>query len=245
VKARRLKPVPLTNALLASYRAIRQNSPMPAPCSKIKATARLALAVFALAAFLPAQDQMLKVKGGHQLGETSEQFFSEGQEKEALSACAATDFKKVEKIFRAKLKKDCEDLAATRQLAMDGKRTQYHAAGEPAEMREDTFTFDGGRLVKVDLLYALPTLEHNNRGFTFKQIFEGATQAYGPPTNETTKQVQDDYGVPYIAHQELWLTQSAAIQIIEKPGPRGATTLTASTREEFDRTAGKISNPLQ
>jgi hypothetical protein len=201
--------------------------------------------MFALAAFLPAQEQMLKVKGGHQLGETAEQFFSEGQEKEALNACASTDFKKVEKIFRVKLKKDCEDLAATRQMAMDGKRAEYRSAGEPAEMREDTFTFDGGHLVKVDLLYSLPSLEYNNRGFTFNQIFEGAKQAYGPPTRETSKQVQDDYGVPYTAHQELWLTPSAAILITEKPGPHGSTLLAASTREEYDRTAGKLPNPLQ
>jgi len=264
------------NALLAPAIAIRQNPSMLAAGSKISGTGLslcalvlaktkihrlpfmdaqgkklipLVLAVLALAFCLPAQDQMLKVKGGHQLGETAEQFFSEGQEKEALSSCAAADFKKLEKILRFQLKKHCDDLAATRQLAMYGKRNEYQGAGEPDELREDTFTFDAGHLVKVELIYGLPSLEFNNRGFTFKQIFDGAKQAYGLPTSETTKPVQDQYGVPYTAHRELWLTPSAAILITEKPGPGGSTTLIASTREEYDRTAAtalpKSPNPLE
>ncbi len=237
----------LPDTMLAPRNANRQNLCMPAGATKISAKA--VLAVFALAAALSAQEQMIKVKGGHQLGETAEQFFAEGQEKEALSSCAAADFKKVEKIFRAQLKKDCADLAATRQGALDGKRVDYHGAGEPAELRQDTFTFDGGRLVKVELLYAPPSMEFNNRGLTFKQILEGAKQAYGPPTSETTKPVQDLYGVPYDAHQELWVTPSAAILITEKPGQGGSTTLTAFTRAEYDRLTPadtpKPPNPLE
>ena len=42
----------------------------------------LAFALLLLAADVLAQDQPIKVKGGHQLGETAEQFFAEGYEKE-------------------------------------------------------------------------------------------------------------------------------------------------------------------
>lgn len=222
---------------------------MLAPGSKITTAALTLLALFALAVSVPAQEQLMKVKGGHQLGETAEQFFSEGQEKEALSSCATTDFKKMEKILRFQLKKHCDDIAATRRLASSGKREEYHGAGEPDELREDTFTFDSGHLVKVELHYALPSLEFNNRGFSFQQIFDGAKQAYGPPTIETTKPVQDQYGVPYTAHRELWLTPSAAILITENPGPGGSTILVASTREEYDRTTPTATprppNPLE
>lgn len=44
-------------------------------------TGLLTLAVVALAAGVRAQEQPIKVKGGHQLGEPAEQFFAEGQEK--------------------------------------------------------------------------------------------------------------------------------------------------------------------
>src|SRR5579872_3928109 len=50
-----------------------------------------------------AQDQPMKVKGNHELGETVEQFFAEGQEKEVLTACMAGDFKSVNKSSRRQL----------------------------------------------------------------------------------------------------------------------------------------------
>jgi hypothetical protein len=202
-----------------------------------------------LAAGVSAQDQPMKVKGGHQLGETAEQFFSEGQEKEALNACATGHFKGVDKIFRSSVKKDCGDFNETRQLAMDGKRKEYKSDGDPSKMRKDTFTFDGGRLVKVELLYASPAAEFNYRGQTFEKIFAGIKQANGPPTRETTKSVQDTYGAPYVAHRELWLMSQTAILITEQPGPGGSTSLVASTRAEYDRAAGadapKPANPLE
>ena len=72
-------------------------------------------------------------------------------------------------------------------------------------MRTDTFTFDGGHLVKVELLYSAPSAEFNYRGHAFEEILAGARQAYGPPTTETTEPTQDIYGVPYVAHRELWV----------------------------------------
>jgi len=209
----------------------------------------LTLAMFALATDLPAQELPMKVKGGHELGETAEQFFAEGQEKEALSACATGNFKSLNKSIRGQVKKDCDELANTRQLAMGGKREEYQSDGDISEMRKDTFTFDGGHLVKVELLYSLPTAEFNYRGHSFKQIFEEVKQAYGPPTSESTKPMQDTYGVPYLAHREVWLAPHAAILITEQPGPGGSTTLVAFTRAEYDRTMGadapKPANPLE
>lgn len=209
----------------------------------------LALAVLALASSLPAQELPMKVKGGHELGETAEQFFSEGQEKEALENCAARDFKSVDKVLRPQVKKSCDELAATRQSAISGKRQEYHGGGDPSELRKDTFTFDGGRLVKVELLYSLPSMEFNNRGHSFEDILSGAEQAYGPPSSETTKPTQDQYGVPYVAHRELWVAPAIAILITEQPGRGGSTTLIAFTRAEYDRTmaagAPKPANPLE
>ena len=209
----------------------------------------LTLAVLALATGVPAQEQPMKVKGGHQLGEPVEQFFAEGQEKELLGACAAGDFKSMKKAIKREAKKHCDELADARQQAVGGKREEYKSDGDLSEMRKDTFTFDGGHLVKVELLYSIPSAEFNYRGLSFEKIFAGVKQAYGPPTSESTTPVQDTYGVPYPAHRELWVAPHAAILITEKPGPGGSTTLVAFTRAEYDRTmeAGppKPANPLE
>jgi len=219
----------------------------------------LALAVLLLAADVlvhgqqiqdqQIKDQQIPVKGGHQLGETGEQFFAEGYEKEMLSACATGDFKSVNKSSTHQLKEYCAAFAEVHQQAISGKRTEYKGSGDVSELRTDTFTFDKDRLVKAELLYSVPTAEVNYRGQSFEEIFTGVKQAYGPPVSETTKPVQDAYGVPYIAHRELWLLPHAAILITDKPVPGGSTTVVAFTREEYDRTvagdAAKAANPLQ
>jgi hypothetical protein len=195
------------------------------------------------------QGQQIKVKGGHELGETGEQFFAEGYEREMLSACATGDFKSVNKSSRRQLKEYCAAFADVHLQAIGGKRTEYKGSGDVSELRTDTFTFDKDRLVKAELLYSAPTAEVNYRGQSFEEIFTGVKQAYGPPVSETTKPVQDAYGVPYTAHRELWLLPHAAILITEKPGPGGSASLAAFTREEYDRTvatdAAKAANPLQ
>ena len=209
--------------------------------------ALLTLAVLLLAMDAPAQEQPIKVKGGHQLGEPAVQFFAEGPEKEALSACAAGDFKGANRSTKRLLKNHCHELTDTRQLAMGGKRVEYSSGGDPSELRTDTFTFDGGHLVKVELLYSFPSAEFNYLGLSFEQIFAGVKQAYGLPTSENSQPMQDSYGVPHVAHRELWVASQAAILIIEQPGEGGSTTLIASTRSEYDRTvaAGKPANPLE
>jgi hypothetical protein len=195
------------------------------------------------------QDQPIKLKGGHQLGETGEQFFAEGYEKEMLSACATGDFKSVNKTNRRQLKEYCAAFAGVHRQAISGKRTDYTGSGDVSEMRTDTFTFDQDRLVKAEIMYSAPTAESNYRGRSFEQIFKGVKQSYGPPVSETTETVQDAYGAPYIGHRELWLLSQAAIRITDNPRPGGSTTLVALTREEYDRTvtgdAAKTANPLQ
>ena len=209
----------------------------------------LTLAVLSLPGGVLAQDLPMKVKGGHQLGETAEQFFAEGHEKEVLGACAAGDFKSVKGSNKREAKKYCGDLAETRRLAMSGKRGEYQSGGDPSELRTDTFTFDGGHLVKVELLYSAPSAESNYSGHSFEELLAGLKQAYGPPTSESTKPIQDVYGVQYVGHRELWLASHAVILITEQPGPRGSTTLAAFTRTEYDLTmeAGvpKPANPLE
>ena len=81
-----------------------------------------------------AQEQPLKVKGGHELGETAEQFFAEGHEKEVLSACAAGDFKSVNKSSRRQLKQFCSEFGDERRQAMSGTRSEYKTGGDPSEM---------------------------------------------------------------------------------------------------------------
>ncbi len=213
---------------------------------RIKIVGPLTLAVLSLASSAFTQDQLMMVKGGHQLGETAEQFFAEGQEKGMLSACVAGDFKSLNKPDKRQAKKYCGELADARQQAMGGKRYDYQG-GDLSEMRTDTFTFDGGHLVKVELLYSIPSAEFNYRGQTFEKIFEGVKQAYGPPTSESTKSTSDAYGVQYLAHHELWVAPNGVILITEQPGRGGSTTLAAFTRAEYDRTladAQKAANPL-
>src|ERR1019366_9536304 len=166
---------------------------------RIEIIGLLTLAVLSLDSGVLAQELPMKVKGGHQLGETAQQFFAEGHEKEMLSACAAGNFKELNKSGKRQAKQYCGELADARQQAMGGKRSEYKG-GDPSEVREDTFTFDGDHLVKVELLYSAPSVEFNYVGQGFEEIFAGVKQAYGPPTSESTKPIQDVYGVQYLAH---------------------------------------------
>jgi hypothetical protein len=166
-----------------------------------------------------------------------------------LSACASGDFKSLKKSTKRLAKQYCSDLTDTREQAAGGKRVEYKPAGDPAEFRTDTFTFDGGHLVKVELIYAAPSPEANYRGKSFADIFAGVKEAYGPPTSESAEPTQSVYGQQYIAHGEIWLAPHAAVVIIEKPGEDGSTTLIACTRAEYDRAlapgAAKPANPIQ
>jgi hypothetical protein len=215
----------------------------------VQLAALLAIASGFSAGPLPAQESMLKVKGGHELGETAQQFFSEGFEKQALAACTSGDYRGIDKGNKREMKKYCSSLADGRQEALRGKRFDYTGGGDLTEYRTDTFTFDGGHLVKVELVYSAPSAETNYHGQSFEQLFAGMKSAYGPPTNETTKVVRNTYGVEYTAHHELWLSPQAALIVNEQPGENGSTTIDAFTRAEYDRSmaagAPKPDNPLR
>ena len=210
------------------------------------------LSAFALtsrvSAQAPAPGEPLKVKGGHVLGETAEQFFGEGYEKEAIAACKTGDFKSMALPNKRALKDYCRDLTDARQEALTGIRSEYTGGGDTSELRADTYTFDAGRLIKMVLVFTAPSAESNFRGQSFDKVFAGTKQAYGAPTKEAAEHVQDSYGVSYVAHHELWLMPQSAILITEKPGPGGSTTVSAFTRAEYDRAmsdAAQNPNPLQ
>jgi hypothetical protein len=209
----------------------------------------LTLAQILLACGAFGQTLPMKVKGGHLLGESAEQFFGEGREKELLSACAAKDYKSVTEVDKRLAKNYCSELANARQQAIGGKRCAYQTAGDSTELRTDTFTFADGHLVNVQLIYAAPSAEFNNRGQAFAQIFDTIKQAYGPPTAENTAPARDAYGVQYVAHRELWISSDAAVVVNETPGPGGSTTVIAYTRAEYDRmkaaNSSKAANPLE
>lgn len=207
-----------------------------------------ALPVLLLASRLAGQDQPIKVKGGHELGETAEQFFSEGREKEIVAACALGNFKGVGKATKKEAKSFCAMLTDIHHRATSGSRTDYESGGDPSEVREDTFTFDGGRLVKIELQYGTPGPESNYRGRTFEQIVVGVKQDYGSPTRETADQARNVYGVVYPTHTELWLWPSAAILITQQISSPASTTLTVLTRAEYDRSMGpaaRVADPLK
>lgn len=193
-----------------------------------------------------AQDHPLEVKGGHVLGESAEQFFSEGHEQAAATACETKDYKSLNLPNKRRLKDYCQTLDEARDEAESGKRSDYKGDGDTSELREDTYTFDGARLVKVELVFMAPSAESNYQGQPFEKILEGTRQAYGPPTSESAERVQDTYGAPYLAHRDVWLISHSAIVLTEKPGQDGKTTLDAFTRTEYDKImAAQTPNPLK
>jgi hypothetical protein len=205
------------------------------------------LAVLSLVSGVLAQEQPMKVKGGHLLGETSEQFFAEGHEGEAGRECAAGDFKSL-KLEKKIAKKYCGELTDARKHATSGARTEFDGA-DAKELFTSKFIFDGGHLVRVDLNFTAPSAESNYSGHSFEEIFAAAKVTYGAPTSESTEPGQNAYGVKYLAHRELWVRESDVLLITDLPGQHGWTKAVSFTRAEYDRTmeAGKPKpvNPLQ
>jgi hypothetical protein len=209
-------------------------------------TAVATAGIFAASA-ASAQDVPMKVKGGHELGETSDQFFTEGHEKEIFGLCAANDFKGLKKATKHLAKVYCDELSDTRKKAADGKRTEYKIPGEDDDdaLRRQTFTFDHARLVKVELDFMEPTAETNYKGKSYKDVFAGVKEAYGPPTSEKTETIQNAYSLQYELHKDWWVAPHAAVLVEEKPAPEAAVVVTAYTREEYDRETHKSTNPLE
>lgn len=207
-------------------------------------------------ASLSAQEQPRQLKGGgHLLGETAEQFYSEGHAGDVLRACQAGDWKTVRQLLKnedhlskAKAKDLCTALVAEKQQAVSGGRFEYKGSGDAETKRADTFTLDGGHLVKVDMVYDSPTAHFEGyHPKSFADLYEGLKEAYGEPTKVYTESFLDTYGVKYEAHRAMWMGKEDVIIIIEQPGANGWTEIVAETIAEYNRAAQapKTTNPLK
>jgi hypothetical protein len=209
-----------------------------------------------LCAWVSAQEQPRQLKGGgHLLGETAEQFFSAGYVGDVFRACQAGDWKSVSRLAKnldpsskIKPKNMCAMQAAAEQQASSGARLEYEGIGDSQMMRADTFTFDGGHLVNIDMVYRAPVADF--QGYhpkSFAELFAGLQAAYGAPTKTYTEPVLNTYGVKYDAHRATWIGKKNVIRIIEQPGENGWTEIVAETLVEFNRAAKapQTPNPLQ
>src|SRR3974390_2028719 len=202
------------------------------------------------------QEQPRELKGGgHLLGETAEQFFSIGSVGELVRACEAKDWKTVKHLAKTSdheskvnAKEICDRAAVVKQQATGGARQEYGASGDKKTMRTDTFTLDGGHLVKIRMIYAIPIADIE--GFhpkSFDELFAGLREAYGEPSKSYSEPVVNTYGASRNAHRAIWLGEQNVISVIEQPGENGRTEIVAETLAEYNRQAQapKAANPLQ
>lgn len=201
----------------------------------------------------PAQEQPRVLRGGgHLLGETAEQFFSEGFAGEMQRACERQDWKILRQLAKngskTALKHVCASEKLAKQQATSGARLEYSGPGDEETMRTDTFTFDGGHLVKIQMLYMVPSAPvEGYHPKTFDELFAGLQEAYGKPSKSYSQSVFNVYGVRSEAHRALWMAEPDVIALIEQPGyqtgENGGTQLTAETIAEYSH--AKVANPLQ
>jgi hypothetical protein len=158
----------------------------------MKNTVLFALGCLTVGFSLPAQEIPRELRGGgHRLGETAEQFYSAEYAGDILSACAAHNWKSVTRLFQyiepaSKLnaKDICAAAAAIKQRALAGARIEYKGTGDTETQRRDTFTFDHGHLVKIEMVYSGSTA--NVEGIhpkSYADLLSGLQQAYGDPSN--------------------------------------------------------------
>lgn len=205
----------------------------------------------------PAQEQPRVVRGGgHLLGETAEQFFSEDFAGVMQRACERQDWKIVRQLAengsKTKRKDVCASEKLAKQQATSGTRLEYSGPGDAETMRTDTFTFDGGHLVKIQMLYTVPVAPvEGYHPKSFDELFAGLQEAYGQPSKSYSEPVFNVYGVKSEAHRALWMAAHDVITLIEQPGyqtgENGGTELIAETIAEYNRAAPtpKAANPLQ
>jgi len=204
---------------------------------------------------LRAQEAPRVLKGGgHELGETAEQFYAEGPLGNVFRACQANDWKNVRQSAKdidpstkINAKDLCAKLLTAEQQATSGMRLEYKGTGDRETMRSDTFTFDEGRLVKIELVYSAPVADI--LGFhpkSFAELFAGLKEAYGTPTKSYSEPVISTYGVKLEAHRAFWIGRDNVISIIEQPGTNARTEIIAETLAEHGRAAQtpKTTNPL-
>ena len=92
----------------------------------------------------------------NQLGETAEQFYSEGSLGHMFRACQAGDWKTASQLLmNENLKTNAKDFCAVQAVAKQnagrGARVECKGGGDVGTMRADTFTLDGGHLVRIDM----------------------------------------------------------------------------------------------
>lgn len=192
---------------------------------------------------------------GHLLGETAGQFFSEGYAGDVFRACERKDWKTVKQlsqnlapVSKPNARDVCETAKHVRQQATSGTRVEYSGRGDEEAMRTDWFTFDGGYLVRIHMVYTAPVA--NMEGFhpkSFSELFAGLQEAYGPPSKSFIEPVLSVYGVKYDAHRAVWMGKQNVITIVEHPDENGQTEIVAETVAEYDRAARvpQATNPLQ
>jgi hypothetical protein len=193
--------------------------------------------------------------GGHVLSESAEQFFSVGAVGELVRACEKKDWKTVKYLtkktaneVKANAKEICDKAAKVKHQAMSGARLEYSSSGDVETLRTDVFILDGGRLVQIRMIYAMPIADIE--GFhpkSFDELFAGLQEAYGQPSRIYSEPVVNAYGVKRDAHRAIWVGKDNVINIIEQPGEHGRTEIVAETLEEYKREAEapKAKNPLQ
>ena len=206
--------------------------------------------------FMASQEQPRELRGlGHVLGETAEQFFSVGSVGELVRACDKKDWKTVKSLTKTidqqakvKGKEFCDKVAIIRQGATGGARQEYGSSGDSETMRADTFTLDGGHLVKIRMIYAKPMADLE--GFhpkSFDELFAGLREAYGEPSKSYSEPAVNAYGVKRDAHRAIWIGKKNTISIIEQPGENARAEIIAEILAEYKREGQtpKTTNPLQ
>jgi hypothetical protein len=179
----------------------------------------------------------------HLLGETAEQFFSEGNEEVLLSACAAKDFGEIDKSIKKTAKEYCAWLSGVRKRAISGENVNYKDELSIDETKTTTYTFAGGKFVAAEIFFASPQLINNYHGKSFSDVFNGLKGTYGAPSSENILPYHNSYGVPFDRHQKLWLGDSYAIQLDEQPDAHGWTKVSVSTRELYDKQRAESVKP--
>lgn len=223
---------------------------------KMENTIVLVVGCLMFCASVPAQEQPRELKGGgHSLGETAEQFYSESYIGDLLRACQAGDWKTVSHLFKSEdhsSKSNARDICTrerlAKQQATSGARLVYKGSGDKETMRTDTFTFDGGHLIKIDMVYKAAIADiQGYHPKSFGELLAGLQEAYGAPTKTFTEPTVNIYGVKYDAHRAEWIGKKDVISIIEQPGVNGQTQIVAETFAEYNRSAlvPKTANPLQ
>lgn len=189
------------------------------------------VALFSVVQAAPIQ---VKVEN-HLLGETAEQFFTEGHEGVLLNACGTKDFRKVNHSIRETAKEYCAWLSDLRQRMVGGENGIYKDELSADDTKTTTYVFAAGKFVAAEILFVAPDSANNNQGKPFAEILSGLKGTYGAPTSQTIVPYHNVYGVLFDRHQNLWLTESYVIQMDEQPGAHGWTKVNVSTRELYDK----------